>query len=369
VSLKRPSRPLLAVGGQLKNTVALCVSRDVYLSQHIGDLETQLSYDAFQRVIVAFEELYEVKPAGIACDLHPDYVSTGHAHRSGLELTGVQHHHAHVVACMAENQVEGPVLGVAWDGSGFGPDGVIWGGEFLLATEARFTRAATFRAFRLPGGFKAIRQPCRCALGVLYELMGERLVELRDLPALAALPEASRGVLLTMLARGVQSPQTTSVGRLFDAVASLAGVAQISRFEGQAAMALEWALEGMTDAPPYPLHLTDGPGEPAIVVDWAPLIEAVLADVARGTPAGVISASFHNGLAETVVAVAKRVGQPRVVLSGGCFQNAYLIERTVKRLAEDGFRPYWHQRIPTNDGGVALGQAVVAAHRGSGETV
>lgn len=368
IRLKRPSRSLLAVGAHLKNAVALAVNSDVYISQHIGDLDNQLSYDAFQRVIRDFQSLYEVAPESMACDLHPDYISTSYARARGIPVTGVQHHHAHVVACMAENQIDGPVLGVAWDGAGHGTDGTLWGGEFLLATETGFTRVASFRSFALPGGFKAIRQPRRTALGLLHEMMGRSLLDAPALAPLQAIDPHERSLLVTMLERKLLSPRTTSVGRLFDAVASIAGLVQVSRFEGQAAMALEFALLD-TDTEVgnhYPVAIALSPcgsGEPRMILDWAPLVEAVLADVRAGVPAGRISGKFHNGLVESLVEVARRVGEPRVVLAGGCFQNAYLTERSVTRLAQAGFRPYWNQRIPPNDGGIALGQAVVAAHR------
>ena len=270
---------------------------------------------------------------------------------------------------MAENEVAPPVLGVSWDGTGYGSDGTVWGGEFFLVTANACERIAHLRPFRLPGGDQAVKEPRRTALGLLYEMLGEAIFDRTDLPAVAAFSRAELAALRTMLSRGLNSPWTSSVGRLFDAVASLAGLRQQIRFEGQAAMELEFALEGVGTDEGYPLsiasHSTLRTPHSVFVLDWSPMIQEILADVQRGILAGVISAKFHNALAEAVVAVAKRVGQSRVVLSGGCFQNRYLTERTVRRLRAEGFQSYWHQRVPPNDGGIALGQ-IVAARCGIG---
>jgi hydrogenase maturation protein HypF len=264
---------------------------------------------------------------------------------------------------MAENDLEGRVLGVSWDGTGYGPDGSVWGGEFLLTDDEAFERVATLRPFRLPGGERAVREPRRAALGLLYALHGAGVAARPDLATVAAFEPATLALLIRALERGLNAPVTTSAGRLFDAVASLAGVRQISTFEGQAAMELEAALDGHAgDA--YPFALTGhgaafaGPPwkAPATVVDWQPMVEAVLADVAARVPVGVISARLHAWLAKVIVDVAIRVGEPKVVLTGGCFQNARLIELAVHGLRNAGFRPYWHQRVPPNDGGISLGQ-------------
>jgi hydrogenase maturation protein HypF len=351
---------VLAVGGHLKNAVALAVGEQVFMSQHIGDLETEPAYTAFRRVIADFEKLYVVKPAVIAADLHPDYLSTQFARESGRRVIGVQHHVAHVLACLAENEVAPPVLGVSWDGTGYGPDGTIWGGEFFLVTDERVQRVAHLRPFRLPGGHKAVKQPHRVALGLLYELYGESAFEMNHLAPLRETPVIEMITLKRMLQRRFNSPWTSSMGRLFDAVASLINLRQEVRFEGQAAMELEFALDGVATDDHYDL-LPSAPDMP-LVLDWAPVIGGILADVQRGESAGLISAKFHNALVEAMVVVAKKINVPRVALSGGCFQNRYLTERAVKRLRSAGFQPYWHQRVPANDGGIALGQ-VVAARR------
>jgi hydrogenase maturation protein HypF len=402
------SRPILAVGAHLKNTVALSVGNQVFISQHIGDLETEPANHAFRRVIADFEKLYEAKPQVIAADLHPDYLSTTYALErrapARLESTArnqaetvlavpqivrVQHHIAHVLSCMAENELSPPALGVSWDGTGYGTDGTIWGGEFFLVTDKTVERAAHLRPFRLPGGERAVKEPRRVALGLLFEIFGDSVFERKDLAPVAAFSKTELAALKTMLAKQLNSPVTTSLGRLFDAVASLVNLRQQMRFEGQAAMELEFALDGVNTDEAYPMRIAEcGMRSPAgedarpatapnselrtpnskISLDWSPMIEAILSDVQKGVATGRISAKFHNALAEVVVAVAERIGERRVVLSGGCFQNRYLTERTVRRLQAEGFQPYWHQRVPTNDGGIALGQ-IVAAVRGQHEIV
>jgi hydrogenase maturation protein HypF len=374
-------KSVLAVGAHLKNSVALAVGNQVFISQHIGDLETEAANDAFRRVINDFEKLYDAQPDIIVSDLHPDYLSTKFAlerrppariesenlnqqlavpEAGAPQVVQVQHHIAHVLSCMAENEVELPALGVAWDGTGYGTDGTIWGGEFFLVTKNKVERVAHLRPFRLPGGDKAVKEPRRAAAGLLYEKFGETAFERNELSSIAAFSSVELSAVKAMLVRKLNSPFCCSAGRLFDAVASLVNLRQQIRFEGQAAMELEFALEGVKTDESYPMSLVTR--HPSLLLDWSPMIEAILADVKHGVSAGEISAKFHNALVEAVVTVAKRVGQSCVVLSGGCFQNRYLTERTVKRLREEKFQPYWHQRVPTNDGGIALGQ-IVAAHR------
>ncbi len=407
---------VLAVGAHLKNSVALAIGPQVFISQHIGDLETEQANAAFRRVIADLQGLYDSAPEIVATDLHPDYLSTKFVwergchqpqqfrHPEGVretqtafphpvaaaedsraaQVVQVQHHIAHALSCMAENELEPPVLGVSWDGTGYGLDGTIWGGEFFLATEGAVERVAHFRPFRLPGGDAAVKEPRRSALGLLHALApdsGNLLFHLRQKVA-ASFSVGELAVLESMLARNVNSPPCCSVGRLFDAVASLVGLRQRVRFEGQAAMELEFALEGVRTDEAYPLPSVEcgvppDPGDAqsevrssksSIVLDWSPMVEAILADAEHGVPVGELSARFHNALAEAIVCVAQRVGQRRVVLTGGCFQNRYLTERAVTRLGAEGFQPYWHQRVPPNDGGIALGQ-VVAARKGYGAVV
>ena len=352
------SKDMLAVGAHLKNSVALALGDNVFISQHIGDLETEEANQAFRRVAADLPKLYAVSTKIIAADLHPDYLSTKFASECGKEVISIQHHVAHVLSCIAENQVPLPALGVAWDGTGYGTDGTIWGGEFFLITENGVERVAHLRPFRLPGGDAAVKEPRRVALGLISEIYGEAVFQRRDLPTLSAFSNSELATLQTMVKRGLNSPLTTSIGRLFDGVASLAGLRQKMRFEGQAAMEMEFALNGIETDEHYNLSLITR--HPSLVLDWQPLIEAILSDVQSGAGVGIISAKFHNALAEAVLEVAKRVGETRVALSGGCFQNRYLTERIVTRLGEDKFQPYWHQRVPTNDGGIALGQVFAA---------
>jgi hydrogenase maturation protein HypF len=359
ITLDRSLPPLLAVGGHLKNTVAVSVGNDVFLSQHIGDLETAEACSVFAQATRDLPGLYEIAPRAVACDLHPDYHSTRFAERQQLPIVRVQHHAAHVLACMAENGINAPVLGVAWDGAGFGTDGTIWGGEFLQVTPHAIRRAAHLRPFPLPGGELAMREPRRAALGVLYALLGEEVFSRIDLPLLAAFTPSERETLALALRRHVNAPMTTSAGRLFDAAAALAGVRLYNHYEGQAAMEWEWCAESQ-DAAAYPVTIDLGDHGPAIV-DWGSLVQALLADVRAGIETGIVSARFHSGLIEAIVAVCRLVKEQRVALTGGCFLNRRLLEGTVKRLTAEGFTPYWHQRVPPGDGGIALGQIVAAS--------
>jgi len=347
--------PVLAVGGQQKNAIAAAVGEQAFISQHIGDLETEGSHQAFQSVIRAFQDLYDFKPKAIACDLHPDYLSTQYAEKTGLPLVKVQHHHAHILSCMAENHLLPPVLGIAWDGSGMGSDGTVWGGEILHVTSSGFRRVAHLRPFLLPGNAKAVREPRRVALAILYEIFGNQAFSL-DVPAVHAFSASERSTLQTMLRQRLNTPTTTSAGRLFDAFASLLGLRQVANFEGQAAMELEFALAGTKEDNSYPYNIRSE-GD-TLWLDWEPAVRAVLAEPAADP--GIASARFHNTLVEMAVDVAKRIGEENVVLSGGCFQNRYLTERMVSRLLASEYRPYWHQRVPPNDGGIALGQIMAA---------
>ena len=380
---------LLAVGAHLKNSIALKVGENVFISQHIGDLETRQSLETFRSVIRDFETLYDTKPVRIISDLHPEYLSTQYAAGTGIEVEQVQHHYAHIASCMAENRIEGEVLGIAWDGTGYGPDGTIWGGEFLLTTDISYRRAAAFRSFQLPGGEKAIKEPRRTALGVLFEMFGQDVLSRNDLLPVREFSGKELALLSTMIKNRVNSPRTTSAGRLFDAVASIIGLRQVIRHEGQAAMELEY-LTAENNHPsrvgkyqfairsqPLPLNseinngalfnsgsrLEENKEEPLLIVDWSDMIGEIIDDTAHKIPLADIASRFHHTLTEIIVDVAKRIGQPRVALSGGCFQNRYLTERTVERLTEEGFHPYWHQRVPPNDGGIALGQIYAAVRK------
>ncbi len=359
IHLAQPLPPLLAVGAHLKNAVAASVGPEVFVSQHIGDLETTQAFDAFRSVIAGLATLYDLHSTAVAADAHPDYLSTSFALRAGLPVIRVQHHYAHVLSCMAENGLEGPCLGVAWDGTGYGLDGTVWGGEFLRPAAATFQRVAHLRTFRLPGGEQAIKEPRRAAIGLLYELFGDALFTGEEFAPVRAFSPRERRVLQGILARQINAPRTSAAGRLFDAVAAILGLHLGPQFEGQAAMELEWARAGFETDEAYPVRISAEPS--TLVLDWEPLVWEVLADARSNMPVARIAARFHNALVEGILAVAEQVGEERVVLTGGCFQNRYLTERAVARLRAEGFRPYWHQRIPPNDGGIALGQIVAAS--------
>jgi hydrogenase maturation protein HypF len=356
--LPRPVAPVLALGAHLKNTVAVAAGRDVFVSQHIGDLDTPGARRAFEQVAGDLQNLYRLKPQSVMCDAHPDYASTQHAKQTHLPVKQVQHHHAHVLACMADNKIQGAALGVAWDGTGYGLDQTVWGGEFLKVSGAIFERVACLRPFKLPGGEKAVREPRRSALGVLFEMFGARALEQTDLAPLKAFAPRELFLLRQALEKGLNTPATTSAGRLFDAVASLAGLCQTIRYEGQAAMELEFVLPDIPSEESYPFSMSNTSSP--LLVDWQPLIEQVIWDVARNIAVPLISAKFHNALAEMIVTAARQAGEKTVALAGGCFQNKYLLTRAITRLRQENFTAVWPWRLPPNDGSIAAGQILAA---------
>jgi hydrogenase maturation protein HypF len=354
IRLPRPvAQPTVAYGAHLKNTVALAVGDRAFISQHLGDLETVAANEAAAAVTADLQRLYQAPATRVAHDAHPDYRSTRLAQASGLPATAIQHHHAHVLAVIAEQLLDQPVLGVAWDGTGWGPDSTIWGGEFLAVDQQGYERLGYLRPFRLPGGEAAIKQPGRTALGVLYELYGPQAVTVaQQLPHLKEMMGAdSIKAAATLLDRQLNAPVTTSAGRLFDAVAVLLGGPARVSYEGQAAIWLEnRARQAAPTSDYYDLPLTDGQ------LDWRPTVEAILEALRSGAPADKIAAMFHNSLVVGLVAMAQAVGREPVVLTGGCFQNRYLLERAIRELRAAGFTPYWPQQVPPNDGSIALGQ-------------
>jgi len=372
VLMSRPAPCVLAVGGHLKNAIALNVGNSVFVSQHIGDLETPQALEAFRSVIRDFTELYEAEPVAIAHDLHPDYACTRWAREAtgepasplaGARLIGVQHHHAHLAACLAEHQCDGRALGVIWDGTGLGPDGTIWGGEFLLGDAADFSRVACLRRFRLPGGDAAIKRPAVVAAAMLWELFGPEALERHDLAPIAALSRGELRVLDRMLRGGLRSPWTTSAGRLFDGVAALIGLHDRVSFEGQAAMSLEFIADrACDDGYALPLQEPTNDRLPTLL-DWRPMLEAIVEDTLRGVIVATIAGKVHNALARAIAELTSHVGENRVVLSGGCFQNQLLAERTSALLQEQGIEVLQHRQVPANDGGISLGQLAVAAAR------
>jgi len=350
---------IVAVGGHLKTTVAVSQAGAVVVGAHVGDLDTAKARDAHATAVADLTRLYAVEPRRVARDLHPDYASTRMAEALGVRMVPVQHHLAHVVACMAEHGIEPPVLGVAFDGTGDGGDGTVWGGEFLLVQRGPWRRVGHLRRFRLPGGEAAVREPRRAALGLLVETFGRDAPGMTDLAPLAGFGDAERAVMARMVERGVNAPETSSAGRLLDAFASLCGLCQVNAYEGQAASMLEWAAGDQPPEAAYPFTVAEAP-DGMLVVDWQPALEEALADLRAGAPTASIAAAVHDGLVAAIGGVAERVGEPRVVLSGGCFQNVRLTEGAVALLGRHGFEPVWHRRIPPNDGGIALGQAVWA---------
>ena len=333
----------LGAGAQMKSTVAVSVGGSIVMSPHIGDLDHDQAVRQWERVVDDLMGLHGLEPVAAAVDLHSEYAATQAAVQRKVSLETVQHHHAHIAACMAENGLDGEVLGIAWDGTGLGTDGTIWGGEFLKCSRGRFERLGWLRPFPLPGGDAAAREPRRSALGLLHEVNSDAVV-----PGFVS---EERILLEGMLRSGVNTIRTSSAGRLFDAVASLLGVCQVMSHEGQAAMQLE-ALAGDIETKPYPFDWRESE------LDWQPMIEELLL---REDGRAYAAARFHETLVTMMVSAAQRFGLPRVCLSGGCFQNRRLLSGTVRRLTEAGFEVFRHREIPPNDAGIAFGQLVVAA--------
>lgn len=344
---------VLALGGDMKNTVALAAGKTVFLSQHHGDLANAASQDAAAKHARDLPDLCRAKPRAVVCDLHPGYHGSALASTFSLPVVRVQHHHAHIAACLAENGVDEEVLGVAWDGTGFGTDGTIWGGEFLLAAQKTFERFAHLRPFPLPGGEQAVREPRRAALGLLHEAG----IDVGETGLPAAFEDGELNILAAMLEKPFNAPRTSSAGRLFDGVAALAEIRQRNSFEGQAAIELESIIPENPPAESYPFFVSGGK---PLVIDWEPAIRALLADLRSGTAAAAVAARFHLGMIDVILEMARRAARKKVALSGGCFQNCFLIERAIAGLRAEGFEPLWHRRVPPNDGGLALGQAVIA---------
>lgn len=352
-------QPILAVGGQLKGTFALGRGDTAIISHHLGDLDHFEAYRAFERDIHLYEELFDIRPSVIVHDLHPDYASTRYAleraAKEGIRTIAVQHHHAHMAGCMAEHGLTRPAIGVSFDGTGFGTDRAIWGGEFLVGDAASFRRAAHLRYVGLPGGDRAIREPWRIALAHLLDA-GCPTDILRD-----RVDAASLRMVEAMLQKNLNTPLTSSAGRLFDAVAALAGVRDHVNYEGQAAIELEWLATGLPPADPYPFTITDN------TIDTRPLIIAVASDVRSHISTKQIARRFHSTMVELITQVCRHLRQATsidtVVLSGGVFMNALLTTEVLAHLAQAGFHVYRHTQIPPNDGGLSLGQLAVAAHQ------
>jgi hydrogenase maturation protein HypF len=360
IPLARPvARPILAVGAQLKNTFCLAQGDTAYLGPHVGDLDSEEALAFFAEAVERLERLVHVRPELIAHDLHPDYLSTRHALERAGARVAVQHHHAHVAAVMAEHRLEGPVIGVAFDGTGLGTDGTAWGGEILACTYAGFERLATLRPIRLPGGDQAIRQPWRIALALLDDALDGDLPH--GLPLFRGLPERSIAIVGQMLARGLNCPPAHGVGRLFDGVAALVLARPDSAHEGQLAVAWNHAAAGPGRDYPFAIEDAASPWQ----LDWRPMVRAIVTDVGKGLPAAAISAAFHRTLVAATAAVVRRaareLGKLPVVLGGGCFANPLLAEGLIGELGDFDVR--LPRAAPPGDGGIALGQVAVAAWR------
>ncbi|MBI5933228.1 MAG: carbamoyltransferase HypF [Chloroflexi bacterium] len=354
---------ILATGSELKNTFCITNKNYAFLSHHIGDMENYETLKSFEQGVEHFERLFRVKPVAIACDLHPNYLATRYAieraQRENLSTFYVQHHHAHIAACMAEHGLDGsrPVIGLAFDGTGYGDDGAIWGGEILVADYRGYQRVGQLEYFPLPGGDASIKKPARTALALLWSLgldWDDRLASVLEFCA------DDRTLLRTQLEKKINTPMTSSMGRLFDAFAALAGVRQAVNYEAQAAMEFE-ALADPLEGGKYPFGWTP----PKVEARRA--VEALVADALAGVPIGVMSARFHNGLAEVCreacAELRQKLGINEVALSGGVWQNITLLRRALPLLESAGFKVYLHREVPTNDGGLSLGQAIVAANR------
>ncbi len=346
---KEAKSSILSAGGHLKNTVALAIDDKIMTGPHIGDLETIKACEGHKDSVKTLCNMYDLIPDIIAHDLHPDYTSTKLASDvfPSVQQYPVQHHYAHALACMGDNQLHTPCLAVVWDGTGLGTDGTIWGGEFLKITDQGYERAGHFRPFPLPGGDIAAKEPRRTALGLLYTMEGDTAFE--HVSELFTAQELS--LLKTALSKELNCPMTSSMGRLFDGVSALLGLSTHNSFEGEAAMQLEFmADENETNSYPF-----DDP------TDWQPLLRAILKDKEKNTNPALVSARFHNTLVAMLVTFAKKTGETDILLTGGCFQNKVLSEKAIEALQANGLTPHWHKDIPPNDGGIAIGQCIAAA--------
>ncbi len=385
IRMKRPMPPILATGADLKGAICVTRGHNAILSQHLGDLQNAEAHRGFEETVEHLTTLFAVRPEIIACDLHPDYFSTRFAETisRSLDLTKprdhettisrVQHHHAHIASCMAENDLPNePVIGIALDGTGFGTDGTIWGGELLIADYEGFTRAARFKPVPMPGGDAAAREPWRMALAYLRTTDHGPWTKNQNL--FPSVPREKIDLVRQVLEKRINCPMTSSCGRLFDAIAALIGLRTVNTFEGQAAMELEQiAADHCDEAYPYTIETRDSRHEtrdhPPLQIGFERMIEQIVNDAVAGISPSIISARFHNTLIETISDACRRIRSrftvhgSRVCLSGGCFQNACLAEGLKKKLVDQGFTVYTHALVPPNDGGIALGQTIVAAHR------
>ena len=347
-------KSVLAVGGQQKNAFALTTPQHIVLSQHVGDLDTPTALDMLTSESSAMATLLGVDPTLAALDLHPAYQSSL-AVKSQMSKVMVQHHHAHALSCMLEHHISGAVLAIVWDGTGYGGDGTVWGGEFLRVDGHHCKRVGHFKTFPLPGGDAAIREPRRAALGLLFAMHGT-LAGISQSLLSSEFSSSELNLLIAAMSHSINAPLTSSVGRLFDAIASILNLCQISLYSEQAAVAVEACATSSDEARPYHIG-QEKCGDMPYVLDWQPMMESIFRDVVVGIASSAIARGFHKALVDAAVSLAKGIGLNRVVLSGGVFQNALLTSMLEARLRSAGFRVYTQQLVPAGDGGLAAGQA------------
>ena len=353
---------IIGAGAELNNCFCVGKGRQAFLSQHTGDLKNLETLEFYEESLKRYKHIFRIEPKAVVCDLHPDYLSTKYAKDSKLKLFKIQHHHAHIVSCMAEHGIDEKVIGVAFDGTGLGTDRNIWGSEFFIADCKYYERIAHFNYLPLPGGDKVIKHPWRTAVAALYQAYGNSLLEL-PLPFMQKLEKDKLHALLTQVRKGINSPLGCSAGRLFDAVAAITNICTETTFHAEAPMRLEAAIKpGVKDR--YEADFTE-------VISVIPVIQQVVEDITAGKTTGEISAKFHNTIIDIIVRVSQilsaETGIKKIVLSGGTFQNRYLLENTENKLYHAGFDVFSHQKVPSNDAGIALGQLMIAAKRMEGE--
>ena len=359
VNIKSDADGIAAVGGEMKNCFCIGKERAAIISQHIGDLKNPETYEFFLEAFDRFSRLFRFSPQLIACDMHPDYLSTRYAKDRGIPVLEVQHHHAHIASCLAENQCEDRVIGVALDGTGYGDDGAIWGGEFLICDLEKYTRYTHFDYIPLPGGDAVAVEPWRTAISLLYRTFGKQFVNL-DLPIIRNLRQEDLALIISAIDAGVNCPLTSSTGRLFDAVSALVGLLKVSSFEAEAPMKLEAIIEHSEDV--YDFSFGD-------TIKAGPVVEQIVKDIENNVSPGIIAAKFHNAVVNavtsTTVKIRAETGIRKVALSGGVFQNRYILERCEATLEMEKFEVLSHVLVPANDGGICLGQLAVAANKRS----
>jgi len=351
-SLKNEIECTLAAGSQMKNTFAIAKGKHIYISQHIGDLDSSENCEAYERELESFKALLQISPASGVGDLHPDYYSSIYLSRQPIKRSSIQHHKAHIFSCMIDKEASGPLLGISWDGTGFGEDETIWGGEaFLIGQEQKIQHLATLLAFPLPGSEKAVHEPRRAAFGLIHAMDSPLVFDewLRN-----AFSSEERRILFKTLKNKTHAPLCTSMGRLFDAVSALLDCCLINNFEGQAAMALEALAIRARKCPEYLLPIDKN--QHPWIIDWRKMVPEIMADKIKGIPVEEIALGFHRALAKCIVSLAHDSGMKKIILTGGVMQNKLLLEDAIRQLREAGLIPLWHEHLPPNDGGIAAGQ-------------